>query len=581
MSDILSHRGPDGEAQWINDEGNTGFAMRRLAILDLSNAGNQPMHYQHCTLVFNGEIYNYVELKKTLQQKGYTFKGESDTEVLAAMYACYGKECLQYLDGMFAFAVWDQKEKYFFAARDRFGEKPFFYSFGNDQLLFASEMKALWSAGSEKTVNRKMLFNFLSIGYTDNPNDTSETFYEHIYKLPPAHFLCYKPGEDELSIERYWDIELDTVSPLTDENEIIAQFREMMKASVMRRLRSDVAVGTSLSGGVDSASIAALCESINSTNFTHKCFTATFPGYEKDESEKAAEVVKAFGLEAFQVTPDSIELIESMEKLMFHHEEPFGSASIFMQFKVYELAAKNQVKVLLDGQGADEILAGYHKYYKWYWQELFSKRKLYKSGEVTAARKNNVDENFGLKNVMASLFPDFATVFLERRYLLNALQHEGLTKEFVKLQSREAYYTTPTVSGLNGILYFNTIIHGLEELLRYADRNSMAHSREVRLPFLDHKLVEFIFSLPSKYKIRNGWTKWILRQSMTELPKQIAWQQNKIGFEPPQKLWMGQEEVKQSIHEGKKKLVKVSRMMLTRLKVMIGGTGLPRCCLND
>ena len=251
------------------------------------------------------------------------------------------------------------------------------------------------------------------------------------------------------------------------------------------------------------------------------------------------------------------DLVADWEKFLYHQEEPVGSASAFAQYKVFELARQHNTTVLLDGQGADEILAGYHKYYKWYWQELFQKRKLIRSGEIAAARKIGIREKFGYKNIIASLVPDLASVILERQYLFHALNHEDLAKEFVRLQSKEAYYTTPETRHLNGLLYFNTCVHGLEELLRYADRNSMAHGREVRLPFLGHELVEFIFTLPSHFKIREGWTKWLLRQSMDQLlPADIVWRKDKVGFEPPQKQWMQNPKLIEMIHEARKKLVK-------------------------
>ena len=228
---------------------------------------------------------------------------------------------------------------------------------------------------------------------------------------------------------------------------------------------------------------------------------------------------------------------------------------MYAQYKVFELAKQHDVKVLLDGQGADETLAGYHKYYQWYWQELYRKRKLSKSKELIAAKAIGVQEKFTYKNIIASYFPDFTTIALEHQYLLKAIRQEDLTKDFVKLQSKEAYYTRPGHYTLNGVLHFNTCIHGLEELLRYADRNSMAHGREVRLPFLDHELVEFIFSLPSHFKIRNGWTKWILRESMAQaLPTEITWRREKVGFEPPQKSWMENSRIQEAIQEAKKKL---------------------------
>ena len=316
-----------------------------------------------------------------------------------------------------------------------------------------------------------------------------------------------------------------------------------------------MAIGTSLSGGLDSSSVIATLHSLTAHSSQLTAFSSIFPGFEKDESAFSKLVADQYNLKQFTVVPHAVSLASDLEKIFYHQEEPFTSASIYAQYKVYELAKQQGIKVLLDGQGADETLAGYHKYYKWYWQELFNKRRLISSNEIKAARQNGVKEKFGPRNIIAALFPDFASVILERQYLLNALRQEDLTKEFVQHQSKEAYYTTPVHFNLNGALYFNTMQHGLEELLRYADRNSMAHGREVRLPFLSHELVEFIFSLPANFKIRKGWTKWLLRKSMEKsLPAEIIWRRDKVGFEPPQQQWMQDEKLKEMIHEAKKKL---------------------------
>jgi asparagine synthase (glutamine-hydrolysing) len=256
------------------------------------------------------------------------------------------------------------------------------------------------------------------------------------------------------------------------------------------------------------------------------------------------------------VTPTAAGLHDELVKIFYHQEEPFTSASVFAQYKVYELAKLQSIKVLLDGQGADETLAGYHKYYKWFWQELFRKRKLSRSHELEAAAALGITENFGWKNRIAALLPEFASIILERQYLLNALRHEDLSKDFIRFQSKEAYYTTPEMQTLNGVLYFNTCLHGLEELLRYADRNAMAFGREIRLPFLSHELVEFVFTLPSHFKIRDGWTKWLLRKSMEKiLPDEIIWRRDKTGFEPPQKQWLETNDMKELVRAGKEKLV--------------------------
>jgi len=404
--------------------------------------------------------------------------------VIAAAYDCWQEDCVDRFDGMFAFAIWDEKEKYLFAARDRFGEKPFFYHFNGNQLLFASEMKALWAAGVTRTLNQKMLFNFITIGYTDNPAQPGETFYENISKLPPATILHFDTVKNELVIEKYWDLDAETENKKITDEEAIREFDHLFSTSVKRRLRSDVPVGTSLSGGLDSSSVVAAASRFRVPQSPFTAFTALFPGFEKDEGQFAEQVASRFSLRSYTVNVSAEGMINDWEKLCYHQEEPFGSASVYAQYKVYELAKQYSTKVLLDGQGADETLAGYHKYYKWYWQELFRKRKLYRSKELSTAKETGVRDGFGFKNMIAAYFPGFATVALENQYLLKAIKHEDLTKDFVKLQSKEAYYTTPDHFTLNGVLYFNTCIHGLEELLRYADRNAMAHGREVRLPFV-------------------------------------------------------------------------------------------------
>jgi len=560
MTSSIAHRGPDAEGHWVNDA--VALGNRRLSIIDLSIAGNQPMYYmQRYTIIHNGEIYNYPELKEELHKKGYTFSSKTDTEVIAASYDQWKEECVDHFDGMFAFAVWDEKEKELFAARDRFGEKPFFYYADKEQFIFASEMKALWAAGIEKRVNLKLLFNYLTIGYVDNPNIPEETFFENISKLPPASFLKYTSLNNQFSIENYWDLEIENENKKITDAEAIEKFGFLFQQSIQRRLRSDVPVGTSLSGGLDSSSIIATLHSLTThlpiaTGTPLTAFSSIFPGFEKDESAFAKLVADKYQVQHFTTTPDASSLHNDLEKLFYYQEEPFSSTSIYAQYKVYELAKQKGVKVLLDGQGADETLAGYHKYYKWYWQELFRKRKLSSSNELHAAKELGIVENFGWKNRIAALFPEFATIFLERQYLLNALRHEDLTKDFTQLQSKEAYYITPEIFSLNGVLYFNTCMHGLEELLRYADRNSMAHGREVRLPFLNHELVEFIFSLPANFKIRDGWTKWLLRKIMEKsLPAEITWRRDKTGFEPPQQQWMQSNNVQQLIIEAKKRLV--------------------------
>src|SRR6186713_274990 len=323
MTDALAHRGPDAEGHWVN--ATTALGNRRLAIIDLSNAANQPIHYlQRYTITHNGEIYNYIELKEELQKKGYSFNSRSDTEVIVAAYDHWKEECVDHFDGMFAFAVWDEKEKELFAARDRFGEKPFFYFLDNDQFLFASEMKALWAAGIERKVNLKLLFNYLTIGYVDNPNIPEETFFENISKLPAASYLKLSTVNFQLSIYDYWDIEVENENKKISDAETIEQFSALLHRSVKRRLRSDVPIGSSLSGGLDSSSIIATLHSLTSHHSPRSAFSSIFPGFEKDESTFAKLVADKFQLQHFTTTPDAASLYSDLEKLFYYQEEPFS-----------------------------------------------------------------------------------------------------------------------------------------------------------------------------------------------------------------------------------------------------------------
>lgn len=565
-TDTLLHRGPEAEGFWINDNSTVGFGHRRLCIIDLSQAAAQPIRYgDRYTIIYNGEIYNYIELKEQLQKQGYSFYSQSDTEVIIVAYAAYGVDCLQKFDGMFAFAIWDEEEKILFAARDRFGEKPFFFFSDEQYFMFASEMKALWKVGVPKEVNKGMLYNFLTIGYTTNPADPQETFYNGIKKLPAASYLLYSRQKKEVEVHKYWQVYVDINNNISEEDAVL-QFSQLFSDSVKKRLRSDVAIGTSLSGGLDSSAIVAFCDKTKANHYAHKCFTAIFSGFEKDEQQFASLVANHFGLEHHFITIKEDDVVSIMEQAAQTQEEPFSSASVLMQHKVYELAKQNGVTVLLDGQGADEVLAGYHKYYKWYWQELYRNKKLKKS-ELVAAKEIGVKESFTIKNRIAALLPEFTAGILQGRKQKQAYNHPFLNKQFAFSNKYNLYYAMPLTFDLNGALYFNTFVQGLEELLRLADRNSMAHSTEVRLPFLNHQLVEFLFTLPSHYKIHKGWTKWLLRKSVeNKLPAEITWRRDKVGFEPPQKQWMNNKKVQEAIQQGKRKLVDEKILNETILK---------------
>lgn len=558
MTDAMAHRGPDGSGMWQNESGAVALGHRRLSIIDLSNDAAQPLHYlNRYTISYNGEIYNYIELRNELLQKGYAFHTQSDTEVILAAYDCWKNDCVQHFDGMFAFAIWDEREQTLFAARDRFGEKPFYYHYDGNQFLFASELKALWAAGINRSWNHLMLLNFLANGHTQNAVDASLTFYENIFCIPPGHYATFKLRSRELYVNLYWDLDKQANQKITEE-EAIEQFRFLFQTSVQRRLRSDVPVGTSLSGGLDSSSIVTMSSLLNAGSDSHQCFTAVFPGFEKDELKYAKAVADQFHLQQHIVQPTAESFINDFQQLSYFQEQPFGSSSVYAQYKVMQLAKEQNVTVLLDGQGADETLAGYNKYIHWYLQEQVARFKYgFAMQERILLQQNDIPFHWGFANYMAALFPIVANAQLEELERKRILVHPHISRDYAHAHYDKFYSVyKPPVSKLNDILYFNTMQQGLGELLHYADRNSMAHSRETRLPFLSHELVEFVFSLPSHFKIHNGFPKWLLRKVMDEkLPDGIVWRTNKVGYEPPQKSWMEHTQIKEMIHESRKKLV--------------------------
>lgn len=556
---VLAHRGPNGQSVWINHNNLVGFAHTRLSIIDLSIQASQPMHYlDRYTIVFNGEIYNYLELKEQLVGLGYHFFSQSDTEVILAAYDYWADECLERLDGMFAFAIYDSDTETLFAARDRFGEKPFYYFLDDGSFVFASEMKALWAAGIEKKTDPKMLLNFLTLGYVQNPNNKERTFFENISSLAPGTYLLMDVLTLNYKKYHYWDIDKESQKTYSIQS-ASNRLADLLYRSVKLRLRSDVSIGTSLSGGIDSSTIAAFIHQLQQAPDNFQTFTAVFPGFDRDESRYSSEVCSHFHLQNHTVTPTVEGFLEDFDRLCYHQEEPFTSTSIYAQYKVFQLAKEKGISVLLDGQGADETLAGYNRYIHWYLQQLIAKGSVIKAlKEKNKLVHNQFGFKWGAQNYIAALFPANVALKLERNEYRRTLNHPDINPDFaLNLRGREwEGIHKPIITKLNDILYFNSHNLGLEELLRFADRNSMAHGREARLPFLNHELVQFIFSLPAHFKIHDGWTKWILRHTMKDqLPESIVWRKDKVGYEPPQLQWMQNAQLQERIQEAKRKLV--------------------------
>jgi asparagine synthase (glutamine-hydrolysing) len=563
MTDVLRHRGPDAVAHWISACGKVGLGHTRLSIIDLAATANQPMHYLgRYSIVFNGEIYNYIELKRKLVSLGYTFKTNSDTEVLLALFDKYRESCLPMLDGMFAFTIFDAQEQLVFCARDRFGEKPFFYHYTSGlSFSFASEMKALWAIGVNKAVNNVMLFNYLADGYTENPNEAAQTFYNSCKKLPHGHYMVINLMDLKISIKQYYVTEVNNINQEVTEKEAKEKFNELFYTAVTRRLRSEVTVGSSLSGGLDSSlAVCTMKDILKPIEKNIETFSAVFPGFAKNEQNYIDIVVNATGVIPNYVSPTEEGLVNDMEALLYHHEEPIGSASVYIQYCVMKLAKERNITVLLDGQGADEILGGYHHFYKSYLGELYRTNKSLYKAEInsynTLHGNNIVNEITGFKNKLKVIASSHLPNIKKGYRQIEQWQKPFFNTDFWHGYSKDAFSYSQPPKSLNESLH-NALTKGsLQELLRYADRNSMAHSREVRLPFLYHELVDFMFTLPAQFKIKNGWTKWLMRAASNDiLPHDICWRTDKVGYEAPQKSWMESTAVGKMIHESAEKLV--------------------------
>jgi asparagine synthase (glutamine-hydrolysing) len=487
-----------------------GFAHRRLAIIDLTESGNQPMHYAEgrYTITYNGEIYNYIELRNELKKKGYNFVSQSDTEVILALFDCKRENCLSDLDGMFSFAIWDEKNQELFCARDRFGEKPFHYYFNGDTFLFASEIKALFAYGVERKINFKNLQHYLNSGENEL---CEETFFTDITKIRQGHYLILKEGK--ISLHKYYSLSIETKIEFATDNEYAEHFKHLLQLSIKRRLRSDVAVGTSLSGGIDSSAIVCNINTILGKNKNQKTFSARFDEPRIDEGKWIDLVVKKTLTDHYEVLLHHDDIIEVIDKVFFHHEYPIGSTSICAQYHVMKLARENGVKVLLDGQGADEIQAGYSSYFYYaFWEYLFNWQF-----------KNFFNERIAYKN----------------RYQKSLnLGYSFIPKQLLSKIFRPGNIDNGWYRSLKAKLRLD-LSDQLSELLAYADRNSMAHGIETRLPFLFHELVEFSLHCPTSQIYRKATSKWMLRNSIKGIvPDPIISRTDKLSYTTPQEKWL-------------------------------------------
>jgi asparagine synthase (glutamine-hydrolysing) len=527
INDLISHRGPDDEGFYF--EKNFAFGHRRLSILDLSSDGHQPMHYlEKYTITYNGEVYNYLEIREELVKDGYKFVSNTDTEVILASYDKWGEECVNRFNGMWAFAIYDKEKEIIFCSRDRFGVKPFYYTQVEDKFIFGSEIKQLLEFYGERYVNKKILMDYLVIGYE---NHTNETFFENVFKLEQSHNLIYDLKTNSLEIKRYYDLKKEEMN--LDENSSIETYKVHLSDAITLRLRSDVKVGTCLSGGLDSSSIASIASNIYNTK-AHDRFTAIHAKSSQkssDESFFAQQVADNCNLDLNIIEPTQDEFINSIDEVIYTQEEPFGGPSIFMQYFVMKKSKEIGCTVLLDGQGGDETLVGYERYYPAYLMSLgfFDFIK----GFFDSSKNSKLT-----KKELLAYFIYFTKSKIRIKRLKN--KNKFIKKEYFDLASFDIVEKNAK-SYLNLFdLQHEEIFHAqMPHLLRYEDRNSMRHSIETRLPFIDFRVVETALSINNKYKIKDGWTKYILRKTVDKiLPNSIVWRKNKFGFEAPAKSWI-------------------------------------------
>ena len=570
MCHVLAHRGPDDEGMVFlkdrdsfevknpsesghgEDHFEVGLGHRRLSIIDLSTAAHQPMCNEDGSIwiVFNGEIYNFKEVKERLAERGHLFRSKSDTEVILHSYEEWGVECLYQFRGMFAFAIWDSKLQRLFMARDRLGKKPLVYFHKNGHFAFASEIKALLQLPDiEKKVSDTAIHHYLTYQYIPSP----ETIFEGIKKLPPAHYLLYD-RTGKIKIERYWRLNFNsTHKAQSDTQDIIALIRTELENAVKLRLISDVPLGAFLSGGVDSSLIVGIMAHLAQKPV--KTFSIGFQEKEFDELPYARMVSDHFGTEhhEFIVKPDAIELLP---KLVWHYDEPFADSSAIPTYYVASLT-KDFVKVVLTGDAGDENFAGYPRYLRGRWVASFSRippqlrrgllSNLFRIASAFGWKKRILNR---LADFMESLSTDQARNYCEQIKVFNGVEKENVyTDDFRQKVANtdpldfllQKFDESHTEDFLERLLYVDINSYLPEDLLVKMDIATMANSLEARVPFLDHKFMELVAGIPSHLKLHGFKTKFILKKAFKDfLPKSI-FQRKKMGFGVPLSRWFRKE----------------------------------------
>lgn len=532
MNILQKHRGPDAEGMFSDSYVVLGH--RRLAIIDLSSDGKQPFasddgRYQ---LVFNGEIYNYLELREKLSCHGWTFRTKTDTEVLLKAYQHYGEECLYRFNGMFAFAIYDTQQQRLFLARDRVGVKPLYYVILDSALYFASEIKALCSISAvSNSVNYQAFFDYLVFNRTDIYD---ETFFRDIKRIPKGcHALFDKDG---LYIKQWWNPEkyLNAVADKPDLQKICRDIEDIFVSSVQLRMRSDVPVGSCLSGGLDSSIMIGVLFQHFDLGSNYATFTASFPSHPIDETRYIDSLNRQYKFQNIRTFPDADKAYSSLRDFLYANDEPTTNPSFFSQYEVMRLAKENGVTVLLDGQGGDESFAGYQYFHGFNLYGLLKQKKgirLISELARSILRRQHVSV---YQTFLFQLLPDL----LRKKALLKKFPYIKKDFFYEYIDNSRIYNDFFNINGLNKSLVRH-FQYKLEHLLRMEDRNSMAFSLEARVPYLDYRLIEYVLGLPGHMKIQNGETKYLQKKSLGKYTiPEILDRTDKIGFGTPGDEWM-------------------------------------------
>ena len=544
MRDVITHRGPDEEGLFIDQ--NVGLGHRRLSIVDVAS-GHQPMTNEDSSLhiTYNGEIYNHADYRESLEANGHVYATYCDTETILHLYEEHGSACVDYLRGMFAFAIWDQHKRELFIARDRLGVKPLYYVHTDDgSLYFGSEIKTLLEARAVKPeINYAVLSDYLA----NHAPSGEETLFRGVKRLLPGHVMTWRDGE--LTIRRYWDVDF-TKEDVRDDQTYIEQWSELFRESVRLRLMADVPLGMFLSGGIDSSAIAAVMSGMVSEPI--KTFSVAFAEREANELEYARLVAEAYKTNHHEIVVSPEQFFSALPRLVWHEDEPLAHPSSVALYFVSHLASQH-VKVVLTGEGSDEMLAGYGRYRRTIWNLALGQR--YKQFTPSIARdtiRKQIERMMPggrlrqkLMRTFLVLSPELESIYFDNFAVFPApMQQHMFTRETMDrvrgvdpyVELRRLLERTEDLSLLDGLLYADIKTY-LHELLMKQDQMSMATSIESRVPFLDHKLVEFTAKMPDTMKLRGGTTKYVLRESMKGvLPEKIL-SRSKMGFPVPIGSW--------------------------------------------